>query len=633
MTMAAHRHRFELGTATVWVSYAVALLLAGNALAQNPHQPLGADGVPDVPPGNAAIIGQLVHPTDNEKTQGSTVLLYSLASDGSPGVRTVKTDARGTFSFADLSNASGITYLIGASYRGVPYGKRVVFEPGQTEIALMIEVDDPISDTSLISIGTSSLRVEWIGANLGVEEIHQIDNPGEDIVYVAAQERAGKEPPFRTTLPTGASSVDTSLSGVAEGYELRDGQLLFWGPIYQGGLELRFRYLLPIPREREEDLSLGWQLDSGSTGATLLYPPGGPTVSVEGAAAGPEVDLDDVSLRSVDLGPVQPGDRVDMSVALPTLSSDTSAISIPRVDVWLDTDDTFLQVRIEMQMEIAPGAHLAGSRANPLLRFELPEGAELLGASPEAQDMGLLQIEGGDLSAIGPLSPGTASVAFRYRAPVKNGKPHLDLKFPGAVDILNVLIADTGVVIETDRLHRQRPFRQGTRVHLHREAFAIDEGEVIPIGLELIDHGSLSPNAHLFATSAFAAIGVWFIVSPLVRGQRNRGADYEQARIRSERDIVYQSIRDLEHDFETAKIEQAQYQVMREELRARGIALLQRERDAGRAASPQPAQPTTDRASANLCATCGDELQTDWLFCANCGTSVSGQAGATEVDA
>jgi len=611
------------------------LLPAHDARAQNPHQALGPDDVSDVPPGNATIVGLLSHPDGPESTEGSTVILYSLAADGRPGLRNVRADARGHFRFENLSNASGITYLIGASYRGVPYGKRVVFPAGQSEIALVIDVEDPSLDTSTIRVGASSLRVEWIGAQLGVEEIHQLENPGQAVVYVPPEQRAGKAAAFRVTLPDNVSGLDTSLSGVTEGYQVRGRELLFWGPIYVGGLELRFRYLLPIARPHTGDLSLRWQLDSGSSDVTLLHPPGGPHLEVTGVAPGPNVDLADFSLRSLALGRVPPGGTIDARVSLPEMSSDSAGIEISRSDVWIDADDTFMQVNIETQMQIAPGAHLTGSPSDPLLSFQLPDAAELLGASPDAQRLGLVPLGDGDLGVIGPLSPGNQSFAFRYRVPVEAGRPRLDLELPGAVGTLNVLIADTGVVIDTDRLHRRRPFRQGTRVYLHREAFSIDPDEVISIGLELIDRGAVSPNTQLFATSAFAAVGVWFIVSPLTRRQRNRGAVYERARIRSERDIVYQSIRDLEHDFETGKIEQTQYQVMHQELRTRGLELLQRERDAGRATAMPGAvsAPASNPAPAARCSACGVELQADWRFCAGCGAPRNRQPGTAEADA
>lgn len=610
------------------LTLALLVFQVGTSWAQNPHESLtsGGGGVPDVPPGFSSILVQVVHPDGNKKTEGSAIVLYSLTADGSPGVRSSVADANGAFRFVDLSNAPGITYLVGARYRGVPYGKRVTFEPGQREILLLIDVADPTSDISGISVGASSLRLEWIGANLGVEEIHQLDNSGSDAVFVAPEERAGKPPPFRTTLAPGAERIDTTLSGNAEGYEVRGDELVFWGPVYADGLELRFRYLIPIANSGE-GLSLRWQLDSGSRRATLLYPPGGLTLSVAGVSPGADVELADGPFHSLDAGEVAPGGSVEVSVALPEMTNDRSAISLPRADFWLDADDIFLQVNVDLSLEVAPGAHLAGSVEAPLLEFDLPPGAEFRGLSPQSRTMGLMQVPGGDLVLIGPLAPGAANLAFRFRLPVSNSKPQIDIRLPGAVGLLNVLIADTGVVIKTDRLHRRRPFREKTRVYLHREAFAIDPGEVISIDMELINRGTLDRNTYLFATSSLAALGVWFMASPLVRGRRTRASQLEQAHIRSERELVYQSIRDLEHDFETAKVEAAAYQTMRTELRARALDLLKQEHDSKH---PQPdhTQPPSaparaEAAPAGRCGSCGSALDAGWRFCPGCGASSS----------
>jgi hypothetical protein len=602
-----------------------ALLAPGASFAQNPHEGLdGASSMPDVPPGKAAIYGQLRHPDGNDKTQDAKVILYSLAADGSPGVRSTAADASGAFSFIDVSGAAGITYLVGASYRSIPYGKRVTFEPGQEELTLVLDVDDPIDDTSRIAVGESSLRLEWIGASLGVEEVHQLSNSGEEVVFVVPGDREGRTPVYHTVLPDGATGIDTSLSGIAEGYEVEGNDLKFFGPVYGAGLELRFRYLLPIQRDDDNKMSVAWQLNTGSSRATLLYPAAGPTLSVEGLLRGNDVTLDGRSFRSLNAGPASPGRTIEVAVALPEMSTDRTAITIPRADYWLDTDDTFMQVNVELSLLVAPGAHLTGTADAPLLTFDLPERAEFLGYAQDSQTAGLFPTASGDLGMIGPLSPGKVNIAFRFRIPVGDETPGIDLRFPLSVDVLNVFVADTGVKIQTDRLHRRRPFRQGPRIYLHREAYSVEADEVVSIALELLDRGTLGRNANLVATSLFAALGAWFIVSPLVRGRSTSTQQFEQARIRSERDLVYQAIRDLEHDYETTKIEEAEYTTMRAELRARGLELLKQARDV----DEPKASAKAVAAGPAFCTGCGTELDSAWQFCAKCGASTSAGNGS-----
>jgi hypothetical protein len=615
------------------------LLMDSAAFAQNLQEDLGAEQrMPDVQPGAAAIYGQLRHPAGPSKTEGSAVILYSLAADGSPGVRTTAADGNGRFAFEALSGAAGITYLVGASYQSIPYGKRMAFEPGQTELTLVLEVDDPVSDKSRINVGDSSLRLEWNGASLGIEELHQLSNSGEAVVFVPPEMREATGPMFRARLPKGATQVDTSLIGIAEGYVVEDEELKFYGPVYAGGLELRFRYSVPTQREEntagKDEMSLIWQLDSGSTRATLLYPATGPQLSVAGLSRGEDVVFEERLYHSILAGKAEPGTAIQASIALPAMSDDRSAISIPRTDYWLDADDTFLQVNVEINLVIAPGAQLAGTREDPLLTFELPDGSEFLGYAQQAQSIGLFRTADGDLGITGPLSPGNVNISFRYRMAVANEKPEIKLHFPMAVDVLNVLIADTGVAIETDRLHRRRPFRQGPRIYLHREAFSVEPGEVISIGLGLLDSGSLGRTSNLFATSLFAGLGAWFIVAPLVRVRRTSVVEFEQSRIRNERELVYHAIRDLEHDYETSKIEEAEYTTMRAELRDRGIALLKAARD-----FPEPVVETNEPAAAPVaafCVACGTQLDAAWQFCAKCGaptgtdTNVSDESSEAE---
>ena len=615
------------------------LLMDSAAFAQNLQEDLGAEQrMPDVQPGAAAIYGQLRHPAGPSKTEGSAVILYSLAADGSPGVRTTAADGNGRFAFEALSGAAGITYLVGASYQSIPYGKRMAFEPGQTELTLVLEVDDPVSDKSRINVGDSSLRLEWNGASLGIEELHQLSNSGEAVVFVPPEMREATGPMFRARLPKGATQVDTSLIGIAEGYVVEDEELKFYGPVYAGGLELRFRYSVPTQREEntagKDEMSLIWQLDSGSTRATLLYPATGPQLSVAGLSRGEDVVFEERLYHSILAGKAEPGTAIQASIALPAMSDDRSAISIPRTDYWLDADDTFLQVNVEINLVIAPGAQLAGTREDPLLTFELPDGSEFLGYAQQAQSIGLFRTADGDLGITGPLSPGNVNISFRYRMAVANEKPEIKLHFPMAVDVLNVLIADTGVAIETDRLHRRRPFRKGPRIYLHREAFSVEPGEVISIGLGLLDSGSLGRTSNLFATSLFAGLGAWFIVAPLVRVRRTSVVEFEQSRIRNERELVYHAIRDLEHDYETSKIEEAEYTTMRAELRDRGIALLKAARD-----FPEPVVETNEPAAARVaafCVGCGTQLDAAWQFCAKCGaptgtdTNVSDESSEAE---
>ena len=78
---------------------------AAAAFAQPAPGPPGHPAAPDVPAGDAAVIGRLVHPTHPDAVANVDILLYALSSDGSAGLRQGRTDASGQFRFEGVSNA------------------------------------------------------------------------------------------------------------------------------------------------------------------------------------------------------------------------------------------------------------------------------------------------------------------------------------------------------------------------------------------------------------------------------------------------------------------------------------------------------------------------------------------------
>jgi hypothetical protein len=609
------------------------ILLAPMAFAQDPHDP--AAKVPDVPTGTARIRGVLKHPAGNERGAGSSIVLYALAPDGSPGLRSDTANERGEFVFEGISNAAGIVYMVGARFGEVPYGERVRFQPDQSEIEIVIEIADPSRDGSQLRMGESSLRLDWIGTNLAVEEVHQIINPGTRVILIPMSERTSPaSAPFRGELPAGATHLDVNASGLADGFSQEGSRLGFWGPIYPGEQPLRYRYLLPMP---VDGATLSWPLPSGSSGATLIFPGDGPQLSGADFSPGGEEATGERVFKRLRHGPTVPGQSLAFEVSLPETRNDASAIHLPRASVWVERDDTFQQITVELNLTVEPGAHLAGRIGEPLLRFEIPEGAELRGLSDSAQTLGLIPNEKANLDLLGPLSPGEAMISFRYRVPIGSEASKLELVFPSAVDELNVLIADTGLVIDTEQLNRRRPFKSGTRFYLHRQAYRVPAGVPVRATLTPIDRSGVTRRGSLIAATAIAAVGIWFVFAPLSANRGRRRARAPEALERSEREMIYDSIRDLDLDFETGKLDSKEHQLMREELRARAIGLLQQERDAAaraeegsKAGSKPKAGPSPVAGSAvevrpgavGYCPACGAAAETQWRFCVQCGDAL-----------
>jgi hypothetical protein len=121
-----------------------------------------------------------------------------------------------------------------------------------------------------------------------------------------------------------------------------------------------------------------------------------------------------------------------------------------------------------------------------------------------------------------------------------------------------------------------------------------------------------------------------FLLAPL-RRSRGSGAARESAlpELRSERQALYASIRDLDHDFETGKISEDDYRTMREELRSRAVALLREERSRGEVDASTPAPVAASggaAAAASACPACGAPPEAGWSFCAKCGARLGAPA-------
>ena len=226
----------------------LAFLPTAPAGAQPVHP--GAPGsVPDLPAGAGRIHGRVVHPEGPSRVAGIQIALYALSQTG-PGLRGATADAEGAFRFDGISSDPQVVYLLGASYRDVPFGQRLVFGEGESELEVLVEVFDPTSDPAGVSVRESTLRLDWLGASLAVEETHDLVIAGSAVVSSPpASGREGRAP-FSVGLPAGASEVDFSTGSFGEGFEQRGDEVLYWGPLYKGDQQIRFRYLVPLAEGR-----------------------------------------------------------------------------------------------------------------------------------------------------------------------------------------------------------------------------------------------------------------------------------------------------------------------------------------------------------------------------------------------
>jgi len=253
-------------------------------------------------------------------------------------------------------------------------------------------------------------------------------------------------------------------------------------------------------------------------------------------------------------------------------------------------------------------------------------------------------VAGDGLAMLGPVPPGKSEIRYKFRVPVQGDRAQLDFAISRPVALLNVLVADNGVEITGKRLHRRRPFKQGSRIYLHREAYQLAAGEPVSITLDALDRSETPPTVIATLGLLATALAAAFLAYPLRGRSTERDAISDTQTILSqERAGVYESIRDIDHDFETGKIDAEEHALMREELKGEALALLRREREqasepspaatqAGRSADPG-AQPVTGSgettaASAGaatpgaFCRNCGGAVAPHWQFCSHCGATI-----------
>ncbi len=617
--------------ASLGVILIIVLVAATQAAAQ--HEDVrGGTPPPPLPSGNGVLTIRVVNATQPAEVAGIAIALYALSPDGRPGFAGGETNADGILEVKGISNDPGVVYLAGASFREIAFGERVTFAEGETAASVEIEVREPTDQTAGVAIEELRLRIDWMGDRLLLREILTLSNASEHVIQLPAEDHDRSI----VVRPLGPSASDFSggIGAIGARIALENGGVRFWGPLYPGEQLVEYQYHLPIPAEGGP-IRVPVELAQAATRLVVVAGTGGLEVRGAQLIASSDVQSNSgQSLKSWTRAGLAAGEKFEIDLTLPEMRRDASLLSIPRSDVWLYLDDTLLTAELDIQIEVEPGAPVSGTLDAPLLRVSLPQGATLQGIAPEAQALGIIPSESGGFDIIGPIGPGTTSLGYSYQMSAGPAGVDLDMRFPGKVETLNVLIADTGLALDSSRLHRRRPFRSGTRNYLHREAFNIGRGEIVDLSLVPLGATGLSQSTAIALAIAAAAGGAFFMFAPLrVTTPEVIVRDSPLTRIQDERELIYTAIRDLDHDFETAKLEEDDYTEMRGRLRAQAIELLHSEREAAAqeaqqgesAGSPMAALMGADSEpeTGAYCPSCGESVTANWRFCSHCGGNLN----------
>jgi len=578
----------------------------------------GTASIGDVPAGPATIRGRIAHRTRPQALENVPVALFALGADGRAGTRQTRAGAGGEFSFEKVTNDPGTVFLIEVRYSGMRSHARVAFGAGELEQSVQIEVSDASADASGLAVGAASLRIDRGCNGVRITETYELRNPTDFVLFVPPAERAGREPIFRTSLPASGDYFEPKFGTAETALQQRGDEVVFWGPLDPGSQEVEFAYSIP---GGESILVIERGFPRGAERAVVMTWAGGPAPRGEGLRAGSEVSLGDVRYATLDSGALAPGDSVAFSLDLGAVSTSAERLSLAEVQMWLELDDAALDVREQFELSIAGDEPLHSGSDAPLLCLPLPPGVEGLRFSAKTLAMGIEPDATGGLALRGPFPPGKSVFALSYLLRSGTEGIRFARSFPTRLSLLSMFIADTGLITETDRMHRRRPLRTSDRTYIHLEAFEIEPGETVDVGLTSVPLQRPLPRvAAVGVFTAAALVAVFFLSAPL-REPRGRvaAAAADTDSTADERASVYAAIADLEDDFETGKVSAEDRAVMLAELRAQAADLLRRERTAAPPPAPTPAPPA---AAAPACPSCGATPQAKARFCSHCGASL-----------
>jgi hypothetical protein len=471
----------------------------------------------------------------------------------------------------------------------------------------------PTADTAQARLERSELRVESGCEGVRIAEAHSLENPTGRVIFVPEAEREGRRPILRAVLPEQAGELETAFGTPPAGLVRAGRELAFWGPLYPGRQTLELGYRLDPPGR-----ALERGFPDGAPRVTVLSEPGGARLLGPALRAAGGREIEGRRFDAAETAPVAPGTQ--LALELDPGPGPDGRLRLAEVDVWLELDDAALQVDEEHRLVVAAGAPLEAKAGAPLLCLPLPPGPQDLRFAPDALAMGLEPDPSGALAVRGPIPAGESVLALRYRLPAPGGEAALSRRFSLPLELLSVFVADTGVRVDAERLHRRRSVRANDRSWLQLEAFQVEAGE--PVELSLAAQPVPRPLPWL-AHAGFALLAAGaafaFLIGPLRRGAAAERGESQAERLAAERASVMSAIRDLDDDFETGKLTAEDHARLREELRARAVHLLAEERKP-QGGSPEPPKAP---APARFCADCGTALPAAARFCPGCGVRLA----------
>jgi hypothetical protein len=401
-----------------------------------------------------------------------------------------------------------------------------------------------------------------------------------------------------------------------EGLEHRDGEVLFWGPIYPGEQDLSFSYALPASGE---SIEIDLAFPSGAERTEVLVPAGGPAPVGAHLIEKEPKTLDGRAFRVFEGPALGPDEHLALSLERPEARVDPDALGLAEARLILNIDDAALEVRESHVLKVDGDVGVTAGPGESLLQIPLPETSQNVRFGSDTAGLTVKPLPQGGLEVGGVAPPGESTVKVDYRIPVNGNSVDLVRSFERRLPLLGIYLADTGRLNpQSDRLHLRRPVRTGDLTYIHLEAFSVVPGEEVALRISTRPPSRGTSRGGVMAFVLLASLlSCALLISPLLgRDLGTEDTEAEELPSVRERESIYSAIRDLEHDHETGKITEADYTSMSNELRARAVALLRREREGTSAAEESGGPPR--------CPSCSVEVGAGDRFCSRCGAALAG---------
>ena len=221
----------------------------------------------------------------------------------------------------------------------------------------------------------------------------------------------------------------------------------------------------------------------------------------------------------------------------------------------------------------------------------------------------------GFLELVGPVFPGPRELIFSYDVPTDGANLEVELLFSDRTPTFELYVRDELVAIEAGDLHPARPSRDPQGNSYQRfVGFDLAPQTRVPVRVRPLTPQTDRP----YATAAVAALlgaGLLLFVGWPVTREAGSAAEPEESSATGEKEALYAALRDLEHDFETGKLSEADRERLRAELRSDTLAALAR----------APSEPgdggagRQDEPGTGSCVKCGHARGEGDVFCSRCG--------------